>query len=407
MNTLTNQHRRLRRKEVVIKSRSLRPRSFTCRSSSRNNQLSDIMSFFKSFFLAAALLEASSSASAQMLGNWDVNFLSLDTDFSVTGTDELVLHYEIGKNRTHQIDLFDKGCANPILGIAITFNDTKTNKDQSHDLLDIALDVERSNIATSNLWDPFSNKFEMCLRLQLLSGDMVIKEDSREISVAFDFSVDFTVDAVGLGSVSKSSGVGSTRVDSYVEACKCGSIETFECNDDVLVPNQELYLCIRSNSPDIEIDTLHSLLLTQDSETVLVVDASLVQDETISAMYMVPEHNGVAVAMLVPAAFWNYGGQSSVSLTGTVYLKLVGSRRLAFNIPSFEASRIMRSEVKNVGQIDDQAVGDASEAATPDKSSFQVKVGLDKISSENDINSASSAFVSFGILTVVFACLVW
>jgi hypothetical protein len=368
------------------------------------------MSFFKSFFFAAALIEASSSASAQMLGNWDVNFLSLDTDFSVTGTDELVLHYEIGKNRTHRIDLFDKGCANPIIGIAVSYNDTKTNKDQSHDLLDIALDVERSNIATSNLWDPFSNKFELCLRLQLLSGDMVIKEDSREISIAFDFSVDFTVDAVGLGSVSKSSGVGSTKVDSYVEACKCRSIETFECNGDFLTPNQELYVCVRSNSPDIEIDSLYSLVLTQDSETVLVVDASLIQDETISAMYMVPEHNGVAVAMLVPAAFWNYGSQSAVSLTGTVYLKLVGSRRLAVDLPSFETGRSMRSEVENVDKTDAQTVGDASEAATPDKSSFQVSVGLDKLPYDYDIgSSASNAHVSFsfGVLAVAFACLVW
>ena len=368
------------------------------------------MSFFKSFFLAAALLETSSSASAQMLGNWDVNFLSLDTDFSVTGTDELVLHYEIGKNRTHRIDIFDKGCAGPIIGIAVSYNDTKTNKDQSHDLLDIALDVERSNIATSNLWDPFSNKFELCLRLQLLSGDMVIKEDSREISIAFDFSVDFTVGAVGLGSVSKSSRVGSTKVNSYVEACKCGSIETFECNGDVLTPNQELYLCIRSNSPDIEIDSLYSLVLTQDSETVLVVDASLIQDETISAMYMVPEQNGVAVAMLVPAAFWNYGGQSSVRLTGTVYLKLVGSRRLAFDLPFFETSRSMRSEAENDDKADVQAIGDASEAATPDKSSFQVSVGLDKLPYDYDVgSSASNAHVSFsfGVLAVTLVGLVW
>ena len=356
--------------------------------------LNNTMSFVKSFLFATALFSAPPTAHSQLLANWDVNFLSMETDFSVTGTDELILHYEIGKDRVYDIALFDRGCVNPIEGIAVTYADTKTPKDGLHDQLDIALDVERPNIATSNLWNSFTNKFELCLRLQLLSGDMVIKEDAREISIQFDFQVDFTADAVVLGSVMKSSGVGSTTVDSYVEACKCTSIDTFECNSDMLSPNQELYLCVRSTSPDIEVDSLHSLIITQGPETVLIIDGNTVQDESISAKYVVPEHNGVAVAMLVPAAFWNYGGMSQVSLTGTVYLKLVNSRRLGaveLSIPSsFDDLRLLRSEAQS---FDDNAeevgsVEDEDEDESVDKSSFQVSVGLAEL--ESDDTSAAS-----------------
>jgi hypothetical protein len=151
----------------------------------------------------------------------------------------------------------------------------------------------------------------------------------------------------------------------------------------MLSPNQELYLCVRSTSPDIEVDSLHSLIITQGPETVLIIDGNTIQDENISAKYVVPEHNGVAVAMLVPAAFWNYGGMSQVSLTGTVYLKLVNSRRLgavALSFPSsFDANRILRSEAQSFEDDAEEVVVVEDEDGV-DKSSFQVSVGLACIS---------------------------
>ena len=361
------------------------------------------MSFFKSFLFTAALAIAPSNTSAQLLANWDLNFLSMDTDFSVTGTDELVLHYEIGKDRVYDIALFDKGCVNPIEGINVTFVDTKTPFDDVHDKLDIALDVERSNIATSNLWNAFTNKFEMCLRLQLLSGDMVIKEDARDISILFEFAVDFA-DIVGLGSVQKTSGIGSTTVDSYVAACKCSDISTFECDDNMLMPSQELYLCVRSTSPDINIDSLHSLMITQGPEAVLIIDGNTVQDESISAKYDVPEHNGVAVAMLVPAAFWQTGGMGTqISLSGTVFLKLVNSRRLVTASPSIGYSRGLLSRYEKMEQasrdfgellddkldaeVDDDTDGDA------DVSSFQVQVDLRELEEDSGAFDSSHRFL--------------
>lgn len=342
--------------------------------------------------------------------------MSMDTDFSVTGTDELVLHYEIGKDRVYDITLFDRDCFTPIEGISVTYNDTKTAKDETHDLLDIRLDVERPNIAKSNLWNGFTNKFEMCLRLQLLSGDMVIKEDARELSVQFEFQVDFTAEAVALGSVMKSSGVGSTTVDSYVEACKCTDITTFECNEDMLSPNQELYLCVRSTSPDIEVDSLHSLMITQGPDAVLIVDGNTIQDDTISAKYVVPEHNGVAVAMLVPAAFWNYGGFAQVALTGTVYLKLVNSSRRILGAVDFSgtaegaiAARTLRSDAKSFQEEADEAIfvedlleeGDDGEQEDVDKSSFQVSVGLAQFHSSNAPKIYMTGFVGTLIIAAM------
>jgi hypothetical protein len=166
----------------------------------------------------------------------------------------------------------------------------------------------------------------------------------------------------------------------------------------MLSPNQELYLCVRSTSPDIEVDSLHSLIITQSPETVLIIDGNTVQDESISAKYVVPEHNGVAVAMLVPAVFWNHGGMSPVSLTGTVYLKLVNSRRLGaveLSIPSsFDDLRFLRSDAQSFEDDAEETVlvEDEDKDEGVDKSSFQESVGLAEL--ESDDTSAASLISS-------------
>ena len=89
---------------------------------------------------------------------------------------------------------------------------------------------------------------------------MVITEDERILSVEFDMSVDFLFDTdleagfVGTGS-------SSTNVDDYVQACKCDGVQSFSCdNASPILPNQELFVCIRSVSSDMEIDFLDSMV---------------------------------------------------------------------------------------------------------------------------------------------------
>ena len=88
---------------------------------------------------------------------------------------------------------------------------------------------------------------------------MVITEDKRVLAIDFDLSVDFQLDNdLGAGSVGE--GAGSTNVDSYVEACKCDGVQSFTCDSSPLLPNIELIICIKSVSPDVEIDILNSMV---------------------------------------------------------------------------------------------------------------------------------------------------
>ena len=130
-------------------------------------------SIFKSICAATAIL---ASPTAAQIGNWDILYQSLETDFQDSVTNEITLDYLIGAGRTFNIDLFNKDCISPITGMTITPTTARLNGvTADHDGLEIMLDLDKSAITSSNIWE--DNKLEFCVRVQLLSGGSVIKEE--------------------------------------------------------------------------------------------------------------------------------------------------------------------------------------------------------------------------------------
>lgn len=131
-------------------------------------------SIFKSVIATAAFI---ATPSAAQVGNWDIIYQSLETDFKDSVTNEIVLDYRIGTGRSFQIDLFDSGCTEPITGMTITPTTARTTGvTDDHDLLEIMLDLDKSDITSSNVWSS-NNELQLCVRVQLVSGSDVIKEE--------------------------------------------------------------------------------------------------------------------------------------------------------------------------------------------------------------------------------------
>ena len=132
--------------------------------------------FFKSICAAAVAILASPVVTAQSIGNWDILFTSLETDFQDSVTNEITLDYLIGTGRQFNLDLFTKDCISPITGMSITPTTARmSNVDADHDGLEIMLDLDKSAITSSNVWE--DSKLEFCVGVQLLSGGSVIKEE--------------------------------------------------------------------------------------------------------------------------------------------------------------------------------------------------------------------------------------
>jgi hypothetical protein len=128
-----------------------------------------------SYFLAASALLASPTA-AQMIGNWDILYQSLVTDFQKSVAKEIAVDYRIGRGRAYQLDLFEKDCVGSITGMTITPTTNRTTGvTADHDELKVMIDLDKSKITSSNIW--LDGSLQFCIRLQLLSGGEVIKEE--------------------------------------------------------------------------------------------------------------------------------------------------------------------------------------------------------------------------------------
>jgi hypothetical protein len=328
---------------------------------------------------AAILL--SSPAAAQFIGNWDILFSSLATDFQQSVTNEITMDYQIGKGRVFEVDLYQKDCTGSIASTTITPTTNRTTLigDTEHEGLVIMIDLDKPTITSSNIWVDGSLQF--CVVLQLLSGGEVIKEDKREIDIAFDLSVDFELANVVMQSASMSSGSGTAHVGKYIKACKCNG-PGFVCNNNKLSPNSFMNICISSIDGDVEINYVDSFQLFQDNtledQTMNVILSNIVQNLEISSLTVV-NSTAVIITTVVPSRFFTYGGESALDVRGTVEMALVGSRRLAA-----EASNETVFEIK----VDLESEGGLAEHGDPRPTS---------------VSAASTMEYSFIGLSILFA----
>ena len=140
-------------------------------------------SIFTSICLATALLASSTFAQQSMLDSWALKYQNTTTNFIEGATDDITLTYLIGTSRDWNITLFAPDCASDIdITIPNPYDDqanlvTRTNEVNGgdEDLLEISLNLDKTDITSSNIWVNGALKF--CVSLQLWSGGTVVKEE--------------------------------------------------------------------------------------------------------------------------------------------------------------------------------------------------------------------------------------
>ena len=318
---------------------------------------------------------------AGQIPNWDIRFSSLETNFDASVKDEIIMQYQIGKDRSYTVQLFAKDCLGAIEGttaIATTTRTSSATTSSSLDDLKVTIDLDKSTITASNIW--VDNSLQLCILLQLLSGDEVIKEDRREIDVAFDLSIDFELANVATQSASLSSSSGSAHVGKYIKACKCDGLG-FICNTNKLSPNSLMNICITSIDKDVEIRFVDVLRLYQELDTMDIILSAAVQNLEISSMTK-KNSTAVLVTTVVPSRFFAYGGESVLDVRGTVEMNLIGSRRWL-------------------------------SVTAKDISPFEIQVELeggDEIAEHGDARSSSAVlkvFVAIMVSVICSVCMLW
>ena len=113
--------------------------------------------------------------------NWDLIYQSVDTDFREGTTDDITLTYMIGAQREYSIELYASDCETSITGMPSLSMVPKISQDYElhplHDQLDVVIDINFTEITSSNIWDESNDTLKFCSVVHLLSGVEVIKEE--------------------------------------------------------------------------------------------------------------------------------------------------------------------------------------------------------------------------------------
>lgn len=128
-------------------------------------------SIFKSICAATAFLASLPTASAA-IGNWDIKYQSIDTNFTQGGTNDITLGYHIGHGRDWNVTLFsDDGCSVPIDMTVDWTNLVTVNATEIYDRVDIMLQLDKTDLTSSNIWDETANTLELCVLFELKEKD--------------------------------------------------------------------------------------------------------------------------------------------------------------------------------------------------------------------------------------------
>lgn len=272
---------------------------------------------------------------------WEIVYLRLSNNFSNSGGKEISTDFWIGKDRDPEVLLLDKNCKANITGININTTKVITPYDSTHNLLSVHHSMDISDISNSSIWNDTSKEIEVCQVTSLVlpanesgsMGKMVFAEDVRQISVVFDLTSQFNL-TTGLAAATIFNETSTTDVSSYVKAYKCTSSNSFTEDDSALAPNQELFVCVVSTAPEVNVEELTSMTVTQqgnpDSDLKVIQSGSAYISSITSIQYDSVE-NGVVVGTRLPINTFNYADDASISIQGQIQMKLAdgsASRKL-------------------------------------------------------------------------------
>ncbi len=320
-----------------------------------------------------------STAPTLAIKSWDLELTLVDSNFDKGSADEITLNYKIGKNRKYKVFVLTKGCNEEITEgvVDATSSTSDIEGDTSNSNLLVSVDIEKSSIATSNIW--VNGTVELCAKVQLLldSGG-VLKELERVIEVDVNFENNFqTENDANFTQISLGSNETSAAVDDYIKACTCGGSNNnnkpFVCNTNILGVDDYLNVCLESLDAEMEINYLDSLKMVQDGTTLDIVSDSGLVDRSISFKTTRADNSGVHVASVIPASFFSYESSTTAQVSGVVFLKLSGSRRRL----AVEITRALQSD------------GDQESAF-----SMEVQLKKNELDVTNDSNGAINAIVA-------------
>jgi hypothetical protein len=309
--------------------------------------------------------------------DWDLERVGNATASFSDGsaTEEITLNYNIS-NRRSVVTVFDESCTIPVPESVIGVASESTIETSTHSNLEVSLDVKQDAVVGSVVWSNGASGVgfvNLCVRVDLVLDDgsaTSINFHEQKLYVTIGLEQGFSVIGVGLDRNAADATNQAADVDYDIVACQCDA--SFICGNDILAQGSDVFICVYSNSVDVQIAGISALTFQQGDlfGTVAIVNST---EDSITAVTV--SGQGALIRSQMRSEFFEETNPLPVDVEGVAVLSFAaqGGRRL---VRSVALSRLL-SESKS--------------------SDFNVAVGLQG----NAVSNASGAGRAAGTCVLV------
>jgi len=276
--------------------------------------------------------------------------------------------------------------------------------------LELGYDVNKSLIATSNIWNDTTSQIKFCQVLQLveeasqMEEDLVIVEDIRDVTIGINSFLNFSLGVDLVEAIVYAVNQTSSLAD-FIYAYICSGDDAMKGFDEdfELEPNENLNVCFMSKSTNVEISKVTSMVIEGTDASGSTTELPVVAGGKASITSITSLRYGNATSAIcttrAPINMFDYErADAKITIKGSVAMNLQGNA---------EERKLLIEDQVSTKNRHLQQLGNAMD----EEAQFGISVNLKRsdIVKEEQIsflNSASNIFTSIGPL-VVFAYAIW
>jgi hypothetical protein len=193
------------------------------------------------------------------VGNAEVAF-SEDASSS-----EIVIHYNISHRNT-RIQVFKDDCTTEVNSSAIELTSQLALTSTTHGNFTVNVDIKQEGVLGSSIWNDTGigeGSISMCIRVDLLLGDTdtSVTFHEQRLVVTVSLLQGFEVTGIDLERTSATVEDGDAEFDYLLTACQCD--ESFTCVNTTLTQGSDVFICVETTAPNVEIAQVREVRFTQ------------------------------------------------------------------------------------------------------------------------------------------------
>lgn len=293
-----------------------------------NMKLSTVVNFL---IMACYALgdESLNNNDRQLGGEWDIRYQSMAVNFDDEHLEsEVVLSYTISDQES-QVTIYEGDHCNvtvPVDVIGMQKNYSIVNS--THGGLDVTLDIKQDQVSLSDIWafnaDNSTGYVDVCVRVDLVEptlGNSSISFNEVDVTLTIDMTKNFTLDGSNVVDLTRQGPVQQDRNSdtSY-------NLEAFQCDEsgtqiaDTIKQSSQLFICLVTNSTNIQFSDIKSLSLSQGDLSLTPISNGIVTKNALTYVTGIESQN-VAIETKLISAFFEADAPDNVKATGVAIME--------------------------------------------------------------------------------------